>query len=79
MSTNKSTSLLREMREKNGFSLEYVAGETGIKASNLSMMERGQGGISPSSAEKLVKFYNDEMLTEMQLLYPERFTEERAA
>lgn len=76
---NKPDSPLRRIREQRGLSLEQVSESTGIKVPNLSMIERGLQGVSISNAEKLVEFYGRETITEMELLYPERFPVAQAA
>lgn len=79
MNTEKTMLPLRKIRDGLGYTLEQVSDATGIKVPNLSMIERGMQGVSTDVAAKLVEFYGSDTITEMELLYPERFTEQRAA
>lgn len=79
MSTKNKRFKLRQIREEKGLSLEQVADSTGIKVPNLSMIERGLQGVSINNAAKLVEFYGRETITEMELLYPDRFPVAQAA
>lgn len=79
MSSTKNIPPLRKIREEKNYTLEKVSEETGIAVPNLSMIERGLQGVSISNAEKLVEFYGAETITEMELLYPERFPVAQAA
>lgn len=64
---------LRSIREKKKKTIEEVAAAIGIDESTLSQIERGKRGITPRVAEKLVGYYGRRKITEMKLLYPERF------
>ena len=64
---------LRRVRLEKGKTLNDVADATGIKVPNLSLMERGQMGITPRNAELLVEFLGRDAITEEMILYPERF------
>lgn len=46
---------------------------------NLSRLERGVQRASPQLAESLVKVFGKKSLTEIHVLYPERFIEQSAA
>ena len=67
---NKSP--LRQCREEMGLSVNRVARDLDIDAGNLSRMERGLMAVSPQLAEKLARHYGYR-ISEMQILYPERF------
>lgn len=47
--------------------------------SNLSRLERGMQRASPQLAEKLVRVFGKRSITEIHVLYPERFIEQTAA
>lgn len=47
--------------------------------SNLSRLERGVQRASPQLAESLVRVFGKRAITEIHVLYPERFTEKTAA
>ena len=66
------TTPLRTLRLARGQSIPHVARAVGVVASTLSRMERGLQRPSPELAEKLAKHFGY-AITEMQLLYPERF------
>lgn len=70
---------LRGIREAKGFTIEYVSTATGIAQPTISQIERGGRGVSIDVAEKLVEFYGRDTITEMELLYPERFVDQQAA
>lgn len=70
---------LRKARKQRGWRLQHVVElvkELGGSTdnSNLSRIERGQQNASPALAEKLCLAFGGE-LTELQILYPERFME----
>lgn len=69
--------LLRKMRVLNGESLDIVAEAVGTDKGNLSKIERGIRAPSRRLAEKLVEYYGPP-LTEMHLLYPERYARKSA-
>jgi hypothetical protein len=46
---------------------------------NLSRLERGMQGATPQLAESLSKVFGKRTLTEIHVLYPERFTNQSAA
>lgn len=79
MNIEKTMLPLRKIRDDLGYTLEQVSDATGIKVPNLSMIERGMQGVSTDVAAKLVEFYGRDTITEMELLYPERFVERQAA
>jgi len=65
------TSPLKQARLKRELTLQHVANEVGIDTGNLSRIERGLQIPSKELAEKLVKFFDNE-ITETQIIYPER-------
>lgn len=64
---------LRKMRVENGLTISEVAMATKIDVGNLSRIERGIQVTSLETAEKLVRFFGGK-LSEMQILYPQRYT-----
>jgi transcriptional regulator with XRE-family HTH domain len=75
---------LRKARLAKGWILEDVVrrlaaiGET-IDTGNLSRLERGKQRASVELAESLAKIFGKRSLTEMQVLYPERYMDKQAA
>lgn len=65
---------LRQARERRDLTIVQVSTSTGIDPGNLSRIERGCQTPSKGVAEKLAKFFGHEV-TEIQILYPERYTE----
>jgi transcriptional regulator with XRE-family HTH domain len=65
---------LKKARLKRELTLQQVANEVGIDTGNLSRIERGLQIPSKELAEKLVKFFDNEV-TETQIIYPERFAD----
>lgn len=70
---------LRRARKQRGWRLHHVVEKVreiggAADAGNLSRVERCQQTASPALAEKLCLVFGGE-LTELQILYPERFME----
>jgi transcriptional regulator with XRE-family HTH domain len=66
-------SLLRQARERAGQTIVEVCKAVSVDPGNLSRVENGKQKPSTELAEKLAKHFG-EPLTEMQILYPERFS-----
>lgn len=64
---------LKGLRVGRGISIHKVAEAVGTYGGNLSRIENGKQRCSPELAEKLAKFYGY-AITEIEILYPERFT-----
>lgn len=71
---DKGKTPLLALRELLGQTQLEVAEAVGISRAFLSKIERGQESPSPELAARLVKHFGDGRITEMQILYPERFT-----
>lgn len=67
--------LLKKIRKQRKESLSTVAVGTGVSACTLSRIENGLQKPSPGLAEKIAKHFGY-AITEIQLLYPERFKNE---
>ncbi|MBK0350865.1 helix-turn-helix transcriptional regulator [Leclercia adecarboxylata] len=67
------TTPLRKARLKAKMTIQEVASSIKCDPGNLSRMERGIQRPSPEVAERLAKLFSAE-LTEIQILYPERFS-----
>jgi len=65
---------LKTVRLKRGQTLRQVADAVGTDVGNVSRMENQKQGVAPAMAEKLSKHFGGE-ITELQILYPERFME----
>lgn len=65
---------LRRVREAKGQTIVEVCRAVGTDPGNLSRIENGKQKASTDVAAKLAKHFVDE-LTEMEILYPERFCE----
>lgn len=68
---NMST-LLKKLRRQREETVYDVAAATGTNAGNISRIENGQQKPSLALAERLAKHFGY-AITEIQLLYPERF------
>lgn len=66
------TTPLRKARLKAKMTIQEVASSIKCDPGNLSRMERGIQRPSPEVAERLARLFEEE-LTEIQILYPERF------
>lgn len=64
---------LKTLREARGMTLQSVAQAVGTDRGNLSRIENGKQRPSPELAERLALHFGY-AITEMQLLYPERFS-----
>lgn len=76
MAEQKQTPLKR-LRKARGMTGATVAEAIGISNAQYSRIERGDP-TSPETAEKLVEYFVGG-ITEMEILYPERYPEEIAA
>lgn len=72
--THPTDTPLRRIRLARQKSLEEVAAAIGVHNSTLSRIERG-GETSAKTAADLVAYFG-EGITEMEILYPERFPAE---
>ncbi|EOI1119930.1 MULTISPECIES: helix-turn-helix domain-containing protein [Klebsiella] len=61
------------MRVEKGLTISEVSRMTEIDVGNLSRIERGKQITSIETAEKLSRFFEGK-ITEMQILYPHRYT-----
>lgn len=68
---------LQRLREKRGLTLKEVADAVDTDTGNLSRMERGIQK-SVDLAAKLVTFYGPGAITELEILYPERYPDPAA-
>jgi transcriptional regulator with XRE-family HTH domain len=64
---------LKALRIKRGQTLQTVAAAVGTDAGNISRLENGKQRASPDLAERLAKHFGY-AITEIQILYPERFS-----
>jgi transcriptional regulator with XRE-family HTH domain len=72
-------SYLRTIREDRDISLSHLAKAAGLDKGNLSKLERGLCRASPQTAEQIVAALGDPRLTELHILYPERFSRRMSA
>lgn len=63
---------LRQARLMRGVSLTRVAKDLGCSVAHLSCVETGQATASPDFAERLAKYFENQALNELHILYPER-------
>ena len=63
---------LRKARERTGQTIVEVCRAVGTDPGNLSRVENGKQRSSTVLAERLAKHFGSD-LTEMEILYPERF------
>lgn len=66
------TSPLRRARERAGQTIVEVCRAVGTDPGNLSRVENGKQKSSTELAERLAKHFG-ESISEMEILYPERF------
>lgn len=66
---------LRKIRLSKGKTLKEVSCAVGSDIGNLSRIERGKQSSSVCVAAKLASYYGNE-ISEMEILYPERFHEQ---
>lgn len=69
---------LRLARRRRGLTLQKVAIAIETDVGNLSRIETGRQRPSPKLAEKLALMFHPD-LSEMEVIYPERYTLRRAA
>jgi transcriptional regulator with XRE-family HTH domain len=67
-------STIKTIRLRRGQTLTQVARAIGTDAGNLSRVENGKQNPSPRMAARLAKHFGYE-ITEIQILYPERFVD----
>ena len=63
---------LAQLRAKRGLSQQKVASACGLSQSLYAKLELRRSSASPQTAAKLAAFFGHE-ITEMQILYPERY------
>ena len=68
---------LKKARKDSGKTIYDVAEKVGCAPATISRIERGDP-TSPDLAAKISEYF-DKQVTEEQILYPERFTEQKAA
>lgn len=68
------TTPLKTLRERRQLTVSAVAEACGTDHSNLSRIENGRQRAGLDLAERLAKFFGHE-ITELQILYPERYVE----
>lgn len=67
---------LRRLRESRKQTLKDVSSALDIDTGNLSRIERGLQ-VSPDVAAKLVNYFGRQHISELEILYPERYPEDR--
>ena len=67
-----SASPLRKLREKRGLTTIKVARDIEIDQGHLSRIER-DGKCSREVAEKIVAYFGRNLISELHVLYPERY------
>ena len=72
---------LRTLREARGLTATQVASAVGMVQSSYTRIENGLGA-SPESAARIAEYFGRDFITELHILYPERYTgstQDRAA
>lgn len=72
MSQAQSETPLRRLRKSRGLTVAQVSKAVGIDQGNLSRIERGEQ-FSRRGAAALVLYFGASAITEVEILYPERF------
>lgn len=67
------------VRKHAGQSIGEVARALAVTPTHISKVERAKGRCSPELAEKLVKHFGSNQITEEQILYPDRYMANQAA
>lgn len=75
--TTPMHSPLKQTRIKRGQTLADVSTAVGTNTGNLSRIENGMQKARPNLAEKLARHFGYE-ITEIQIIYPERFQADTA-
>ena len=65
---------LKKIRLERRQSAQSIARALGVDPATISRVERGLARCSPDLAERLAKHFGG-AITELQILYPERFTQ----
>jgi transcriptional regulator with XRE-family HTH domain len=65
---------LRKARLKRGETTYEVAAKVGVSQAQYHRVETGMSGASRELAERLARHFGD-AVTEMEILYPERYVE----
>ena len=71
--TATNYSPLRKARLQRGLTLAHVAKHVGSDTGNLSRIERGQQIPNRELIPNLVNLFSENGITEVHILYPERF------
>jgi transcriptional regulator with XRE-family HTH domain len=66
---------LQRIREKRGFTQRQVANDNDIDPGQYNRIEKGTYKLTPIKAERLSIYFGG-AITELELLYPERFARE---
>ena len=66
---------LKLARKHKGLTLTQVAQSVNSDAGNLSRIENGKQMPNKELSEKLVQLFNEQGLTELKILFPERYLE----
>lgn len=64
---------LRRLRISRGIQQSAIAEAVGTDQGSISRLERGEQGATPEMAARIVAFLGRDEITEMQILYPERY------
>lgn len=78
MDQSQEETPLRRLRKRRGLTVAQVALAIDIDQGNLSRIERG-AQFSRRAAAALVAYYGTGEITEMEILYPDRFVSSSAA
>jgi len=75
---------LKKARKAKGWRLSDLVDRLAVvgeitDTGNLSRIERGVQRASPQMAENIVKVFGKRTITEIHVLYPDRFTDQSAA
>lgn len=72
MDTNLPMTPLRKLRLERKVTLDDIARATGLNNGTVSRIETMKANASPEVAEKIVGYFG-QGITELEILYPERF------
>lgn len=70
---DQSLTPLRQVRQARNLTLKTVADAVGIDTGSLSRIEQGKQGCSPDTAAKLAAYFGGGAISELEILYPERY------
>lgn len=76
--TETADTPLRRARNARGLTLEQLSSGVNLDPATISRIERGET-CSADAAERLAAFFGENTITELEILYPERYEPKKVA